>query len=163
MSGGDWWSKADRAMSSTIALGRWLVLPVSLLLFMQWPLRELVRAYSIQANDLAQWLFALYVSLAMTYATRERSHLAADAVSYRYSAAVRRRISKTAALLCIVPWSSFVLIAGAPMVWRSIQQFEAFPETYSSGYFIIKASAWLLALLALLQALLEISRPASRR
>jgi TRAP-type mannitol/chloroaromatic compound transport system permease small subunit len=158
-----WFDTADRAFAAVIALGRWLVLPVSLLLFMQWPLRELVHAYSTQANDLAQWLFALYVSLAMTYATREGSHLAADSVAYHYSAAMRRWIGKTAALLCVVPWSLFVLIAGAPIVWRSITQFEAFPETYSSGYFIIKASAWLLALLALFQGLLEISCPASRR
>ncbi len=158
-----WFDTADRVLAAVIALGRWLVLPVSLLLFIQWPLRELVRAYSTQANDLAQWLFALYVSLAMTCATREGSHLAADAVAYRYHAATRRWIGKAAALLCIVPWSLFVLIAGAPLVWRSIIQFEAFPETYSSGYFIIKASAWLLALLALLQGLLEIGRPAAPR
>ena len=31
-----------------------LVLPVSLLLFLQWPLRDLVQAYSIESNDLAE-------------------------------------------------------------------------------------------------------------
>jgi TRAP-type C4-dicarboxylate transport system permease small subunit len=154
-----WWDRADRAVAAAIAAGRWLVLPISLLLFLQWPLRDLVQAYSIEANDLAQWLFALYVSLALTYATRERAHLAADVVAYRFSDAARRRIGKAASLFCIVPWSVFVLVAGAPLVWRSVRHLEAFPETYSAGYFIIKVSALLLALLALAQALLDIARP----
>ncbi len=58
-----------------------------------------------------------------------------------------------------MPWSLFVLIAGAPLVWRSVRQLEAFPETYSAGYFIIKVSALLLALLVLAQALLDMTRP----
>src|SRR6516225_10185720 len=60
-------------------------------------------------------------------------------------------------------WSLFVLVAGAPMVWRSIGELEAFPETYTSGYFIIKTSAWLLALLVLAQALLDIARRSEAR
>src|SRR5258708_11175697 len=120
-----WWDRADRAVAAAIAPGRWLVLPVSLLLFLQWPLRELLQAYSIEANDLAQWLFALYVSLALTYATRERAHLAADVVAYRFSGAARRRIGKAAALLCIVPWSLFVLVTGAPLGCRSIRHLAA--------------------------------------
>ena len=41
---GEWLNKAGRAVAAAIALGRWLVLPVSLLLFIQWPLRDLVHA-----------------------------------------------------------------------------------------------------------------------
>lgn len=111
-----WLDRADRVVGRAVALGQWIALPVCLLLFAQWPLRDLVHGYSIQANDLAQWLFALYVSLAVTYATRERAHLAADAVALRYAAGVRRRIGRVAALACVVPWSLFVLIAGTPMV-----------------------------------------------
>ncbi|HEX3537134.1 MAG TPA: TRAP transporter small permease subunit [Stellaceae bacterium] len=144
-------------MAATIAAGRWVVVPVSLLLFLQWPLRDLVWSYSSQANDLAQWLFALYVSLAMTYATRERAHLAADAFAERYAAPIRGRIARVALSVCVVPWSLFVLIAGTPMVWRSVAQLEAFPETYNPGYFIIKASALLLAALVLIQALLDMT------
>jgi TRAP-type C4-dicarboxylate transport system permease small subunit len=152
---GEWLDKADRAVAGAIGLGRWLVLPVSLLLFVQWPLRDIVRAYSSQANDLAQWLFALYVSLAMTYATRERAHLAAGVFAARHPPAIRRLIGTAASLLCLAPWALFILIAGWPMVWRSVRQLEAFPETYNPGYFIIKSSAWVLALLVLAQALLD--------
>lgn len=160
---GGWLDKADRGLGALIALGRWLVLPVSLLLFLQWPLRELVHAYSIEANDLAQWLFALYVSLALTFATRERTHLAADTVAQGYSAATRARIGKAAAALCIAPWSLFVLIAGGPTIWQSALALEQFPETYDPGYFLVKLSTALLALFALVQALIEAMRPATAR
>ena len=158
-----WWNRADRAVAAVVASGRWLALPVSLLLCIQWPLRDIVQAYSIEANDLAQCLFALYVSLAVTDATREQAHLAADAFAQRYGALNRRRIARAAAFCCLVPWSLFVLVAGAPIAWRSIIQLESFPETYSAGYFIIKAGGWLLALLVLTQTLLDIARPGSRK
>src|SRR6185437_11703139 len=110
-------------------------------------------------NDLAQWLFALYVSLALTGATRERTHLAAASLAERYSPALRRRIARAAALVALIPWSLFVLISGAPLVWRSLAELEGFPETYNPGYFIIKGCVWLLALLILLQALIDLMRP----
>jgi TRAP-type C4-dicarboxylate transport system permease small subunit len=158
-----WLDRIDRSIALLIASGRWLVLPVSALLFAQWPLRDLVHAYSTDANDLAQWLFALYVSLAVTYATRERVHLATDTLAHRYSPTTRARISRVAALVCVAPWSLFILISSASLVWRSVRQLELFPETYSPGYFIIKLSMWLLALLALVQALVVALRAAEPR
>jgi TRAP-type C4-dicarboxylate transport system permease small subunit len=149
-------------VGAVVALGQWLVLPVSLLLFLQWPLRDVVQAYSREANDLAQWLFALYVSLAVTDATRQRTHLAADALARRYPDRVRRGIGRLAALLCVLPWSLFVLVAGAAPVWHSLRQLEQFPDTYNPGYFIVKLAAWLLALLALLQALVDMGRREAR-
>ena len=149
-----WLRRADRAVAAAISAGQWLVLPVSFLLFAQWPLRDLVHGYALEANDLAQWIFALYVSLALTFATRQRSHLAADAFAHRYSPAMRSRIAAIGGFLCVAPWSLFILVVLAPAVWQSVSGFEAFPETYDPGYFIIKAAAWVLALLALAQAAL---------
>ena len=149
-----WLRRLDRAVAAAISAGRWLVLPVSFLLFAQWPLRDLVHAYAIQANDLAQWMFALYVSLALTFATRERTHLAADAFAHRYSPRTRRRIAAIGGFLCVAPWALFILVVSAPSVWQSVGGLEEFPETYDPGYFIVKAATWLLALLALAQALL---------
>ena len=57
--------------------GAWLAVPLALLLFAQWPLRDLVGAWSRDANDAAQWIFALYVALALRAATRARAHMAA--------------------------------------------------------------------------------------
>ena len=154
----DWLRWADRAVAAIISGGQWLVLPVSFLLFAQWPLRDLVHAYATQANDLAQWMFALYVSLALTFATRERAHLAADAFAHRYSPETRSRIARIGGIFCVAPWSLFILVASAPAVWQSIHGLEAFPETYDPGYFIIKVATWLLALLALAQAVLGVRR-----
>ncbi len=151
--------RADRAVTGLIGAGQWLVLPVSLLLFLQWPLRDLLHAYSTAANDLAQWLFALYVSLAVTAATRSQTHLAAGSFAQRYAPRTRDLIAKAAALLCILPWAVFVLIAGAPDAWRSLRMLEAFPESYNPGYFLVKASAILLAVLLLAQGIIDVLRP----
>jgi TRAP-type mannitol/chloroaromatic compound transport system permease small subunit len=156
-----WLRRADHAVAALITAGRWLVLPVSFLLFAQWPLRDLVHAYAIQANDLAQWIFALYVSLSLTFATREGTHLAADALAQRYAPETRSRIARIGGFLCVAPWSLFILVVSAPAVWQSIRGLEEFPETYDPGYFIIKAATWLLALLALVQAVLGFRRSAT--
>src|SRR5664279_1256717 len=79
----------DRVVAGAMRAGMVLVLPLALLLFLQWPLRDLVQAYSREANDLAQCLFALYVSLAITFATRRRAHLATDVIAQRYPGRAR--------------------------------------------------------------------------
>ena len=154
-----WLTALDRVVGLVCVCGLALVLAVSLLLFLQWPLRELVHLYSREANDLAQWLFALYVSLAITYATRMRSHLAADALARRYSSAMRARLYRFACLLIMLPWSLFILYTVAPMAWQSALQLERFPETYNPGYFVLKLAVVALALLVLLQAIVDVSRP----
>ncbi|HTT10297.1 MAG TPA: TRAP transporter small permease subunit [Burkholderiaceae bacterium] len=135
------------------------MLPLALLLFLQWPLRELLHAYSREANDLAQILFALYVSVAVSDAMRGRTHIAADAFAHRFSARTRGHLERAAALLVLVPWCVFVLYASAPLVWDSVRHAEAFGETLNPGYFLIKVAVALLAVLVLLQALLEIAFP----
>jgi TRAP-type C4-dicarboxylate transport system permease small subunit len=132
-----------------------LVLPVSLLLFLQWPLRDLGIGYSREANDLAQTLFALYVAVAITNATRRHSHLAADAFALRYPPRLRRLLMRIASLLVLAPWALFIVYASWPMVVQSVRQLESFPETYDPGYFIVKLALMLLALLILVQAILD--------
>lgn len=148
----------DRALGRSIAMASVLVLPISLLLFLQWPLREWLQAYSREANDLAQVLFALYVSVAITAATRDRSHIAADAFVQRYRAATRRWLAKLAALCALIPWSVFVLYAAWPGVAQSVRQLEGFPETFNPGYFVLKIALLLLALLTLFQGVLDVFR-----
>ena len=148
----------DRVLGAIAAAGLILVLPVSLLLFLQWPLRELVQAYSREANDLAQMLFALYVSIAITYATRRHAHLAADAIAHRYSPGVRSVLVRVAALLVLVPWSLFILYAAWPIVLQSVVQLKAFPETFNPGYFVVKLAVAVLALLVFLQAVIDVCR-----
>ena len=126
-----------------------LVLPLAGLLFAQWPLRDLLQAYSREANDLAQILFALYMAVAVTAASRWGTHLAAG----------RSRLSPRAAsiamLLCVGPWSAFLLWTAAAPVWASLRTLEKFPETLNPGFFLVRAALWLLALLVLLHALVQ--------
>jgi TRAP-type mannitol/chloroaromatic compound transport system permease small subunit len=148
----------DRVLGAVVACGLVLVLPVSLLLFLQWPLREWVQAWSREANDLAQALFALYVSLAVTCATRTGSHLAADAFAHRYAPRLRERIARVAAVAVLVPWAAFTLYAAWPVVAQSVRQLESFPDTFNPGYFVVKLGVAVLALLVLLQALVDALR-----
>jgi len=131
---------------------RFLVLPLSLLLFLQWPLRELLHAYSREANDLAQILFAVYVATAMTVATRHGTHLAADAFAHRYPPAWRARLDRLASIIVLVPWSLLVLYHGVIPAWRSVTELERFQDTLNPGYFLIRCAVLLLAALVLGEA-----------
>src|SRR5581483_873256 len=128
-------------------------------LFLQWPLREAVQHFSREANDLGQWLFALYVAMAFTAATRAHTHLAADALARHYSGRVRAWLWRLGVLIGLVPWALFVVIAGAKLVIPSLLAREAFADTYNPGYFIIKLALWVLAGLILLQSIVDIFRP----
>lgn len=149
----------DRIIDAAVRAAAFLVLPVSLLLFLQWPLRDLVRGYSREANDLAQILFALYVSVAITEATRRGAHLAADAFAQRYSPAWRGRLKRIAAFAILIPWSLFVLYAGSGTTWLSVMQLERFQDTLNPGYFLVRLAAMLLAVLVLVQAVVDLFAP----
>jgi TRAP-type mannitol/chloroaromatic compound transport system permease small subunit len=152
-------SALDRTLGVLLDLAQWLVVPVVALLFLQWPLRDLFQAYSREANDLGQWLFALFMAAAVTAATRARIHLAADNFAQRYTPSLRAFIARCGALLGLAPWALFVLYASRQSVWMSVRQLESFPDTYNPGYFLIKLAVWLLAGLLLLQAIVDAIRP----
>jgi TRAP-type mannitol/chloroaromatic compound transport system permease small subunit len=152
----------DRALGRVVVAGRWLVLPVALVLFLQWPLRDFVQAGSREANDLGQWVFALYVSLAVTFATRQRAHLAVDAIAHDYPPAVHAALARWGGLLFVAPWGVFMIWTVAPTVLRSVVALEKFPETNNPGYFLVKVACLLLAVLALLQVLLDLRRSPAR-
>jgi TRAP-type mannitol/chloroaromatic compound transport system permease small subunit len=149
----------DRLIGAILSAGRWLLLPVVALLFLQWPLRDFFRSYSREANDLGQWLFALYVAMAFTAATRAHTHLAADAVARSYSDRTRDLIARIGTLLGLLPWALFVLIGGAKVVIPSLKALESFPDTNNPGYFIIKLALWVLAGLMLAQATVDVLHP----
>src|SRR5690242_13042509 len=113
----------DRCVERTIATMRWLALPLVLLLFLQWPLRDLVHGYSREANDLGQVVFALFVAISVTAATRAGTHLAADALAQRYSPRLRRRIHQAGALVGLTPWALFILWSSRGAVSSSLSMF----------------------------------------
>ena len=148
----------DQAIGALVASAKWLALPLIVLLFLQWPLRDIVRGWSREANDLGQIAFALFVALSVTAATRARTHLAADLVAQRYSERTRARLARAGAALGLLPWAAFVLVASRTSVISSIRVHEAFPDSGNPGYFLVKIALWLMALAVIGQALVDIVR-----
>src|SRR5476651_981020 len=154
-----WLKRLDRLSAALIAAAQWLALPLIVLLFLQWPLRDLVRCCSREANDLGQVIFALYVAFSISAATRAGTHLAADTLAQRYTMRTRRRLKQFGAGLAILPWALFVLLAGKTIVMSSVLGLESFPDTNNFGYFIIKAALWIMAVTIAAQALVDLFRP----
>ena len=106
-----WLHRLDRLIGTITSVAQWLALPLILLLFLQWPLRDLVRCCSREANDLGQIAFALFVAVSVTAATRAGTHLASDALAYRYSPRMRHRLRQIGALVAVMPWAVFIVVA----------------------------------------------------
>jgi TRAP-type mannitol/chloroaromatic compound transport system permease small subunit len=153
------WRCLDRLIGTIVAAAKWLALPLITLLFLQWPLRDLFRSYSREANDLGQVVFALFVAVSITAATRAGTHLAADLLAQRYSARTRQRLNRLGAAVGLLPWALFVLIAGKSTVVTSIQHLDLFQDTGNPGYFLIKVALWVMAAAILGQSLVDIFRP----
>jgi TRAP-type mannitol/chloroaromatic compound transport system permease small subunit len=150
----------DCLIGTVVAAAKWLALPLIVLLFLQWPLRELVRAFSREANDLGQVVFALFVAVSVTAATRAGTHLAVDLVARRYSPRTRRRLARLGAALGLLPWALFVLVASRTAVVSSVLGLESFQDSGNPGYFMIKIALWVMAAVILGQALLDLFRAA---
>jgi TRAP-type mannitol/chloroaromatic compound transport system permease small subunit len=149
----------DRLIGWVVAVAKWLALPLIVLLFLQWPLRDLFRGYSREANDLGQVAFALFVAASVTAATRAGTHLAADLLAQRYSARTRRRLKQMGAAAGLLPWALFVLIASRTTVLSSLRDLESFQDSGNPGYFLVKLALWVMAALILGQSLVDIFRP----
>jgi TRAP-type mannitol/chloroaromatic compound transport system permease small subunit len=155
----DPWRILDRLIGAVVAAARWLALPLVVLLFLQWPLRDLVRLYSREANDLGQVAFALFVAVSVTAATRARTHLAADLLARRYSARTRRHLARIGAAIGLLPWAVFILVISKTTVVSSVQHLEAFQDSGNPGYFLIKLALWLMAVLVIAQAVVDVFSP----
>lgn len=141
-------------MRKLVVWAGFLVLPLALLLFAQWPLRDWLQAYSRQANDAAQILFGLYAAVAITAATRSRSHLALD--KHGHNALKTIASWRAWALLaCVGPWAFFLLWTAAPQMLESIRAREIFSEGLTPGYFMLRIALVLLAVLVLGQAVAQ--------
>src|SRR5204862_2531632 len=145
----------DGVLGRTLSALEWLAIPIGLMLFLQWPLRDYVQAYSREANDLGQWLFALYVAAAVTAATRAGTHLAVDTVAKRYRPRTRRLLRHICNLVALGPWALLILVMGTPPIVASISHLERFPDTGNPGYFIVKVALWLMAGAVLLSIALD--------
>lgn len=152
-------NQIDRAVAGVIRATQWLALPLIALLFLQWPLRDIVHHFSREANDLGQIIFALYVAVSITAATRAGTHLAADALAHRYSARTRRRLIQIGAAVGLLPWTLFVVYSSWSAVWSSTLMLERFPDTNNPGYFLIRIALLVMSVMLLAQAVIDIARP----
>ena len=148
----------DRLIGHVVTVAKWLALPLIVLLFLQWPLRDLFHGYSREANDLGQVTFALFVAASVTAATRAGTHLAADLFAQRYSARTRRRLNQAGAAIGLLPWALFVLIASRTTIVSSVRDLESFQDSGNPGYFLVKLALWVMAALILGQSLVDIFR-----
>ena len=149
--------RLEAGLDAASAAAAWLVLPLALLLFAQWPLRDLVGAWSRDANDAAQWIFALYVAFALRSATRARAHVTAGLAHEGAVTGWRARVARLGEAALVLPWAQFVVVAGAPSIWRSLAGLEAFPDSFNPLYFVVRGAAWLLALLVAIEAMLVLA------
>jgi hypothetical protein len=142
-------------IQSVTRAAAWLVLPLVVMLFAQWPLREWVQAYSRQTNDAAQIVFALLAGVSITAASQSGMHLSAH-----HAGTPAAPWQRWALLLCVLPWAVFMLLSSAQPVWQALVQLEKFSETLNPGFFIIKIATTLLYALVILQALASVRSPA---
>jgi TRAP-type mannitol/chloroaromatic compound transport system permease small subunit len=149
----------DRVIGHVVAAAKWLALPLVVLLFLQWPLRDVFRAFSREANDLGQVTFAFFVAASVTAASRAQTHLAADLLARRYPPRVRRRLGQLGSALGLLPWAVFVLIASKSTVISSLRDLEAFQDSGNPGYFLVKLALWAMAILIIGQSLLDLLQP----
>jgi TRAP-type mannitol/chloroaromatic compound transport system permease small subunit len=149
--------RVDRMIGALIAVLKWAALIVALLLFAQWPLREWLQAYSREANDAGQCLFAIFVAASVTAATRAHRHIAADSLARSYSKRTRRMLAVLGIVFGVLPWAVFVTWSGWPVVARSVAVVERFQDTGNQGYFIVKAALLLMLGLMILQAIVDLA------
>ena len=142
---------ARRWLNCLLAGASVLVLFLCLLLFVQWPLREWIQLFSRQANDIGQILFSLYAAVAITAASLAGNHLAI-ARNHGSAASGNGDWRKWVVLLCVGPWSTFLIWTAVPQMLASVGQLESFSEGNTPGYFILRIAVVLLGVLVLVQA-----------
>jgi len=144
-------SPAWAALSRRFWAGvRLLALPIAVLLWLQWPLRDLGLPGSLLANDVAQAIFALYACACVAAAVRAQAHFVTHPRAPSAS-----RVVRCAGALVTLPWCVWVVVSSAGPAWRSVLQLEGFPETAHPGYFLIKLALLLLGLLLGVQAVTQ--------
>ena len=136
----------------------WLVLFVIATLFGQWPLRELVGAGHLLANDFGQIAHAAVFSIGVVYALRWDGHVRLDVFYQRMSARGRAVVDLVGSIAVIMTWAGIVLWFSWQTTLRSVAVLEQFPETWSPGYWLFKVLLIVFSSLLLLQAAGHIAR-----
>lgn len=138
----------------------WLCLAVVGLLFAQIPLREYFHGGHIIANDIGQIAHAGLFMIGIPFAMRYDAHVRVDIFYRRVSHRSRAAIDLLGTVLLLLPWLAILGWYSVPIVFNSLKQREAFAETYTPGYFLLKLQLAIFVCLVGLQALATIARAA---
>ena len=112
------------------------------LLWIQWPMREILWGNARLFNDFGQIVFAFFWVLAFAVACTTQSHLQLTS-----SERIKPRNSLWTSIWSLaltLPWALFVVYSGWPLLWHSVHDNEKFPDSYSPGFFLIKFALVLL-------------------
>jgi len=143
----------QRRNSKAIAL----IVPIGVLLLLQWPLRASVDSFSNYTSNITQILFGLYTAFAITAASRANTHLAFVKYGKSDVTAARSQWRVWARLACVMPWALLILWTSVPQTIQSTLNLESFREGgFTHGYFVLRFSVLLLAGLALGNALADV-------
>ena len=139
-------------------LASWLILAVVALLFLQIPMRELAHFGHNQVNDIGQLCHATVFMVGVAYAMRWDAHVRVDIFYGRMSARWKALVDLLGTLLFVLPWLAVVTRDAIAIVVNSWRDLEAFSETYTPGYFLLKTQLLVFAALVALAALANILR-----
>jgi hypothetical protein len=139
-----------------------LVIPLAVLLFAQWPLRDWLQVYSRQANDVAQIVFGLYAAVSITAASVSGTHLA---LASHKDQAINSKSSWRvwAILVSVAPWAVFLLWTSIPQMMASVAHLESFSEGLTPGYFFLRIALVTLPVLVLAQIAVSVFASLARR
>lgn len=121
------------------------IVPLVLLLWVQWPLREWMQAGHRHANDLAQLLFAFYTVLAVAWASYHQTHLQIDPSFDKK--APHPILHRSLGFLLTLPWLLTLSWFAWPLWWQSFKQGERFIESMLPGFHLLKLALLLLPFL----------------
>ena len=128
----------DRLTDSVGRVASWLVLIVIVLLFAQWPLREIFGRGHLLANDIGQIVHAAVFMFGLSYALRWDRHVRMDVFYRRMSPRRQAMVNFVGMLFFLLPWCALMAGFGWSYAWRATRVMETFPDTWSPGYFVFK-------------------------
>ncbi len=152
---------ADRIDALNDWVGRyasWLAIPVVGLLFLQVPLREIVKAGQETANDFGQLAHAALFMIGCAYAMRWDGHVRVDLLYQRMGTRARAWVDLLGTSLFTLPFLAIVGWYSIPIVAQSWKDIEEFPVDYTPGYFLMKSLLLVFVGLVGLQAIANIAR-----
>jgi TRAP-type mannitol/chloroaromatic compound transport system permease small subunit len=154
-------ARLDRVVLAASRVFAWLVLAVVAALFLQWPVRQLIGAGHLALNDAGQVLHAAVFLTGIAYGIVVGGHVRLEVFHAHFSPRGAAWVTLGGHLLFVLPWLAILGWYGYDYVKLSIGQLEAFPDTYTPGYFVSRIVFGVFVVLATLASLAQVLRSAA--